>query len=323
MPPNTPSNNPSVAVLSAGPDAERPVSIRSATAVHTALIHAGYTASLHEIDAPSTDQLAALTAHADLIFPVLHGPWGEGGPLQDRLEALAKPYIGCRPQAARLAMDKLATKLAAARARVPTAPAAILNPADPVPPLPLPLVIKPTHEGSSVGLHLCHTIADYQTAHATATNPPTTSLRLSVSPSLPIQLIEPLLQGRELTVSLIPANAPAELRPLPIIEITPASGVYDYAAKYDRSDTRYTPSPELPEGVAQALSQYALTAAHAIGVRHLSRVDFILTQEGPSLLEINTMPGFTHTSLLPMAAKAAGIDLPALVNRLIQAALAD
>ncbi len=314
---------PSIAVLSAGPDAERPVSIRSAAAVHAALTQAGYTAALHEIDAPSTDQLAALTAHADLIFPVLHGPWGEGGPLQDRLEALAKPYIGCRPQAARLAMDKLATKLAAARAKVPTAPAAILNPNDPTPPLPLPLVIKPTHEGSSVGLHLCHTTDDYQKAHTAAISPPP-CLRASVPPCLPpIHLIEPLLTGRELTVSLIPADPPADLRPLPIIEITPASGVYDYAAKYDRSDTRYTPNPRLPEGTAQTLSQYALTAAHAIGVRHLARVDFILTQEGPSLLEINTMPGFTQTSLLPMAAKAANIDLPTLVTRLVQAALAD
>ncbi|MEM7755414.1 MAG: D-alanine--D-alanine ligase [Planctomycetota bacterium] len=295
-----------ITVLAGGPNAERDVSINSATAVHAALIEAGFDATLHTIDRPTADQLRPIV-EGTTVFPALHGPWGEGGPLQDLLETLNAPYVGSRPTPARLAMDKLATKLAAASAGLKTAPAAIFNPADPVPPLPYPFIVKPTHEGSSVGLHICRTQDDFAAASA------------AINPATP-HLIERLITGREITIALL-YDGSTHLRPLPPVEIIPAAGIYDYAAKYQRSDTQYVPSPPLPTGLAQALADDALALAKTLGLRHLARVDFIVTDTADRyLLEANTMPGFTAQSLLPMAANAAGLSLPDLCSTLIAAA---
>jgi len=312
---------PPISVLAGGPDAERDISITSAKAVHAALRQAGLDAELHTIDRPTHDDLRPLI-HNTTVFPVLHGPWGEGGPLQSLLETLAVPYVGAGPAAARLAMDKLATKLAAAATGLHTAPAAVLNPADDTPPLPYPLIIKPTHEGSSVGLHICHTPADFANALASIRDPgphqtpEISNANLRVPPTY---LIERLITGRELTVPLLDTGS--GLAPLPPIEITPASGTYDYAAKYERDDTRYTVAPSLPPALADRLNQDALALARALDLRDLARVDFIVTQEGvPTLLEVNTMPGFTPTSLLPKAAAHAGIPMPELCRTLVAAA---
>lgn len=305
--PPTPSSSP-ISVLAGGPDAERPVSINSAKAVHAALLEAGLDAHLHTIDRPTAAEVAQLV-NDTTVFPVLHGPWGEGGPLQDLLEQLRVPYVGCRPTPARLAMDKLATKLAAASAGLKTAPAAIFNPADAAPPLPYPFVIKPTHEGSSVGLHICRSEHDFRSA------------RDAINPAVP-HLVERLVTGREITIALLDTGT--GLRALPPIEIVPAAGIYDYAAKYERSDTRYVPSPDLQPGLADALAADALTLARTLNLRHLARVDFIVTDTANRmLLEANTMPGFTATSLLPMAARAAGLEMPGLCATLADIAARD
>jgi D-alanine-D-alanine ligase len=299
------SRSPSVLVLGGGPDAERDVSLRSAAAVADALREAGFTVEARTIDAILAADLEAMKG--DVIFPVLHGPFGEGGPMQDLLEASGRRYVGCGPSAARLAMDKIATKLAAARAGVPTAPAQTIPPAAARLAIDAPLVIKPVHEGSSVGLSICRTHDDVIAA------------LVRCEPGR-VWMAEALLNGRELTVGLVPSVA-GGLEALPIVEIRPASGVYDYEAKYVRGDTVYVVTPDLPEGVAETLARDARRAAEAVGVRHIARVDFILTDDGiGNLLEINTMPGFTATSLLPKAARAAGIDLPALCARLVRAA---
>lgn len=286
------SVRPSVLVLGGGPDAEREVSLVSARSVADALQAAGHIVHRRTIDRPTAADLRAMIG--DVVFPVLHGPWGEGGPMQDLLDADGRPYVGCRPQAARLAMDKIATKLVSARSGVRTAAAAVLNTLDDQPPLPLPLVVKPVHEGSSVGVYICRTPADWARAidavrAARAEHP----ARVSMAETA-------ILDGkRELTVGVLDGVA------LSPIEIVPAVEFYDYQAKYQRNDTRYVVGPALPPGVEDQLRASAVTLARALGVRHLCRVDFLLDAHGvPWMLEVNTMPGFTEHSLLPMAAAA-------------------
>ncbi|MBX3364982.1 MAG: D-alanine--D-alanine ligase [Phycisphaeraceae bacterium] len=300
-----------VLLLGGGPDAERQVSLNSAQSVAAALRSSGrWQVIEHTIEQHlSGDQLAALPG--EVIFPILHGPWGEGGPLQDLLEADGRPYVSSGPVAARMAMDKIATKILAAGLGIPTAPSAVLNLADDVCPIGLPAVIKPVHEGSSVGLHICldHTswalaIASSRENHARVPNR--------------VLMVERHIRGRELTVGMLDGS------PLPIIEIQPAQGVYDYEAKYTREDTRYVINPELPSGVAERIARHSTLLARGLGVRHLARVDYLLDGAGVAwMLEINTLPGFTSHSLLPQAARAVGLTMPDLCTRLIELALRD
>ncbi|MCL4742384.1 MAG: D-alanine--D-alanine ligase [Phycisphaerales bacterium] len=304
----------SVLVLGGGPDAERAVSLDSARGVAQALRDAGFGVHHETIDRPTLSSLRALPGN--VVFPVLHGAWGEGGPLQDLLEADGRPYVGSGPSAARLAMDKLATKLAAARLGIPTPEAVALNLRDPVSPLGLPVVVKPVHEGSSVGLHLCRDEAAWTCALDDAR-------RAAQDSPGRVCMAERLIEGRELTVGLLARPGVATLAALPVIEIVPAAGPYDYSAKYERDDTQYRVGPDLAAGVAARIGRDAERLAAALGVRHLARVDFLLDgDERPWLLEINTMPGFTSHSLLPMAARAVGLDLPSLCRSLVEAALA-
>lgn len=298
-----------VLVLAGGPDAERAVSLASAKAVAAAL-RERYAVEYHEIDRPDAASLAALPG--DVVFPVLHGRWGEGGPLQDLLEADGRPYVGSGPRAARLAMDKLASKLAAARCGVTTAAAGVLNADDPTPPIDLPVVIKPVFEGSSVGLHICRDLDGWDAAVRAVRADGRTD----------VYMVERFVAGREVTQPLVEIEG--VLTAMPAVEIVPAAGSYDYAAKYERTDTRYVVGPELPPGVAERMASASLAIARAMGVRHLARVDFILPAGiggcEPSFLEINTMPGFTATSLLPKAAATRGLDMPGLCALLVEAA---
>ncbi|MCW5776700.1 MAG: D-alanine--D-alanine ligase [Phycisphaeraceae bacterium] len=307
-------NLPTVLVLGGGPDAERAVSLDSARSVAQALRDAGFAVHHETIDRPSLADLRGM--HGDVVFPVLHGAWGEGGPLQDMLNADGRPYVGSAPRAARVAMDKLATKLIATRLGVPTPVAVALNIRDAVCPLDLPVVVKPVHEGSSVGLHLCRDDAAWEAAFEDARR------AAHHSPGR-VCMAERLIQGRELTVGLVARNPGGPLSALPVIEIVPAAGPYDYGAKYERDDTGYRVGPDLPADVADRISRDAERLAAAIGVRDLARVDFLLdADDQPWLLEINTMPGFTSHSLLPRAARAVGLDMPALCGSLVLAALA-
>lgn len=298
-----------VLILGGGPDLERPVSLQSAGAVAQALRSARrYAVHEHEIERITLDELRALPG--DVIWPVLHGRWGEGGPLQDLLEADGRPYVGSVPRAARLAMDKIAARDIASRLNLRTAPACILNPADPGRMIDLPLVVKPVFEGSTLGLRICRTEEDWRNAHRAAVE------------SGRIHMVERFIAGRECTAGLIDIGE--GLTPLPLIEITPASGLYDYEAKYTRNDTLYTVSPQLPAGVAEGIAARTLSLAQTIGVRHLCRADYILDDENhPWFLEINTMPGFTSHSLVPMAAASIGLDMTALCAAIVDRALSE
>lgn len=299
-------DRPHVLLLSGGPDAERDVSIDGAEQVERALREANWCDLTHEtIDRPSLEDIR--TMPGEVVFPLLHGQWGEGGPMQDLLEADGRPYVGCGPHAARLAMDKIATKSIAMEVGAYASVSAALRKDDAGCPLEFPVVLKPVHEGSTIGLHICRTPDEWRIARAAAlaTNRP--------------YMIEPFIAGREMTVGIIDDRA------LPLIEIVPADGLYDYNAKYKRDDTRYIIGPDLPASLTARLQGESLRLARRIGCAQLARADWLLDANmNPWLLEINTMPGFTPHSLVPMAAKApegGGLDLAALCRTLIVGAL--
>lgn len=299
-----------VLVLGGGPDAEREVSLESSKGVTAALEQEGYRVRREVIERIDASTLKALSA--DVVFPVLHGPWGEGGPMQDELVATGKPFVGCGPACARMAMDKMATKLAAARVGVPTLPAGVLNLTDEVPALGLPAVVKPIHEGSSVGVHICKTRARWDEAMIAV------STDRARHPLRTYMVERAALGGSELTVGWLDGVA------LPIVEIRASVEFYDYEAKYHRDDTQYIVAPQLSAGLTQRIQAHALAVAKELGCRHLSRIDFMLDARGEAwLLEVNTLPGFTSHSLLPKAAAAIGLDYAKLASRLVQMALRD
>ncbi|MHC4416393.1 MAG: D-alanine--D-alanine ligase family protein [Planctomycetota bacterium] len=295
---------PTVLVLMGGPDAEREVSLMSGREVAQALRECGRYEILEGIiDRPTAAELQAVGG--DVVFPVLHGHWGEGGPLQQILEELVIPYVGSAPPAAAVAMDKLATKRVLAAEGATMLPDCRLEPGgrcdlDP------PLVLKPIDDGSSVDLHICRDLEEVAAARA------------SLHPKRGPIMAERYVAGREVTVGIVCG------RPLPLVEITPAPAVefYDYEAKYLRDDTRYTIGPHLPRGISEQCSRVAAAAFDRLGCRDVARVDFVVDADGPWFLEINTMPGFTTHSLVPMAAARIGLSMPSLCATLVEAALA-
>jgi len=257
----------------------------------------------------------------DLVFNALHGGSGEDGTVQALLDWLGVPYTGCGMAASALAMDKWRSKMLFRDGGLTVPPGYLveLSPerrADPATVEALarrlegdpgwPAVIKPNREGSSVGLAILESRDD-----ALAALPGV----LAVSGEL---LVETFIPGRELTAAVLGGEA------LPLVEILPAGGRYDYQHKYEKGRTRYVCPAELPPALAARVQAEALSAWRLLGCRHLARVDFRLAPDGtPYCLEVNTIPGMTETSLFPMAAAAAGLDFPALVAEIARLALAD
>jgi D-alanine-D-alanine ligase len=288
-----------------GPDAEREVSQMSGREVASAIRESSrFTVNEQVIDKPSLNELKSLAEGCDAVFPVLHGRWGEGGPLQELLEQLGLPYVGCRAKAASLAMDKMATKTLAATDNVPTPPSRALQAGD-VCDLEPPLVLKPIDDGSSVDLRICQTPAQVDEA------------RKQLHPKRGRLLAERYIKGREVTVGIVGGKA------LPLIEIIPSKQVefYDYQAKYFRDDTRYVLEPDMPPGLTERCQAIALSVFNRLGCRDIARADLMIDERGPWFLEINTMPGFTTHSLVPMAARRNGVEMPELCARLVETAL--
>lgn len=310
-----------VLLLAGGPDAEREVSLKSAAGIAGGLSVAGYAVNQRVIDRITQAELGAMPG--DVIFPALHGKYGEGGPLQAMLEADGRPFVASGFRAARACMDKVLTKSIAREVGMLCAPTMILDPADDGLPLDLPVVVKPIFEGSTIGLYVCRTPEDWKRAHSA-----------SAASGKPC-MVEPFVPGKELTLGLIPAfsrdgsgtprvRGGGQLTPLPLIHITPAEGLYDFEAKYTRNDTHYIVGPSLPKGTIDRFSEQTLALASAIGVRHLCRADFILDDLNRAwFLELNTLPGFTDHSLVPMAAATVGLPMPELCSLLVEAALSD
>lgn len=290
-----------------GPDAEREVSLNSGREVAVALRASKRFNVVDEvIDRPGLDELRDLADGCDVVFPVLHGHWGEGGSLQELLEQLGLPYVGAKPQTAALAMDKLKTKAIVAKEGVHTPPSQELNSINDRCTINAPIVLKPVDDGSSVDLRICRTPGEVDAA------------RKELHPKRGRLMAEAYIQGRELTAGIICDQS------LPLIEIIPAKAVefYDYEAKYTREDTRYVIDPELPPGVAQQCVSMAMTTYTRLGCRDIARADIMLDASGrPWFLEINTMPGFTTHSLVPMAARKVGLPMPELCAKLATTAL--
>lgn len=309
-----------VMTLAGGPDRERPVSLQSGANVTQALRDAGHDVITGDITPDNLAMLDEFTRwKGDLIFPVLHGRWGEGGGLQAILDQRKLRYVGSRAKAASLCMDKHETKKVLAAQKLPT-PAYEYLQRGQKRTLELPVVIKASNEGSSIDLAICHTKEDYRRAMD----------RLRTRHDA--LLVEQFIAGKELTVGVIALDAQGQSLPglahdnqhqaLPAIHIVPATTFYDYKAKYSREDTQYRFDIDLPAPTLRLVGQLAMQAHELLGCRHLSRVDFIVDANNqPWMLEVNTIPGFTSHSLLPMAARQAGLDFPALVDHLVQAAM--
>lgn len=285
-----------------GPSAEREVSLRSGAGVVKALRSLGH--EVHEVD-PSQEKWE-LVQGTEAVFLALHGTYGEDGTIQRRLEALGVPYTGCDPEASRIGFDKYLTKQRCVAAGVPTARFMLLD--SPAASWPMgwdpPVVLKPARQGSSVGLQFVERVSDWAKALAEA-------MRFDSH-----VLLEERIFGRECTVGIL------DDKPLPIVEVRPKSGVYDYQTKYSEGTTDYFCPAPFDEATASRIQAAGLAAFKAIGGRDYSRVDVILRPEGePVVLEVNTLPGMTDSSLLPKAAAAAGIGYAELCQRMVDLAL--
>ena len=305
-----------ILVLRGGPDRERDVSLNSGGQVAQALRDGGHTVYERDI---TPDDLSALEDGKQLgvqvVFPVLHGPWGEGGPLQAILEEAGFKYVGCKEPAARLCMDKWETKQALQESRLPTAEAELINRGDQRS-LPAPCVVKALDEGSSFALAICHSEDEADAAVK----------RLFVDHDR--LMVERFITGMELTVGVIEPGEgfSAALEDsggaLPPIHIVPAVEFYDYEAKYTRDDTQYKFDIDMDPACIQSVADTAKQAFETLGCRHLARIDFIVDEQYHAhILEANTMPGFTSHSLVPKAAKHLGITFPDLCDHLARLAL--
>jgi len=281
-------------VLKGGPGSEREVSLRSGAAVARALREGGYRVTELEI----TGREVALPADAGLCVNMVHGTFGEDGELQALLDARGVAYTGESAAGSRLAFDKLESKRRFEAAGVPT-PRWERIAASARPSLPLPLVIKAPREGSSVGVHIVRAEEELISA-------------LQDCASLDSEiLVEEFVVGRELTVGVVGERAMA------VVEIRPNEGFYDYAHKYTKGASEYFCPAPLDLEMALRVQQTALRAHRALGLEVYSRVDILLRGDGSLfVLEANTIPGMTETSLLPKAAAAAGLDFLALCEEI-------
>ncbi|HNQ04389.1 MAG TPA: D-alanine--D-alanine ligase [Thiobacillaceae bacterium] len=298
-----------VAVLYGGHSAEREISLRSGQAVLAALQGRGVDAHAYD---PAERPLHQLKAEGyQRVFVILHGRGGEDGTVQGELELLGIPYTGSGVMASALGMDKWRTKLVWRGAGLPVPDYALLQ-ADSdwtavEAELGLPLFVKPVNEGSSVGISKVKHPGELARAYAEAARHDS------------MVLAERFLGGGEYTVGILGEGA--DLRALPVIRIVPATEFYDYEAKYFRDDTRYLCPCGLPAEQEARLQSLALQAFRILGCRGWGRVDVLLDTDGmPYLLEINTAPGMTDHSLVPMAARAAGLEFPDLCLRVLEMA---
>ena len=294
-----------VAVLFGGPSAEREISLRSGNMVLSALKKCGVDA--HAFD-PRDEGLEQLIAQRfERVFIALHGRFGEDGTVQGALEYLGLPYTGSGVMASALAMDKWRTKLMWQAAGVPTPPYELLTLASDFVAvghrLGVPLMVKPAREGSSIGMSKVNSIEKIQAAYELAAQYDR------------VVIAERFVEGVEVTAAILGGEA------LPLIRLETPRVFYDYEAKYFADDTRYVCPSGLPEAQERDVQAQALRAFELIGASGWGRVDVMIDRGGqPYLLEVNTIPGMTDHSLVPMAARARGIEFDELCLRILESA---
>ncbi|MDQ1659052.1 MAG: D-alanine-D-alanine ligase [Cryptosporangiaceae bacterium] len=308
-----------VLVLAGGLSYERDVSLRSGRRVADALRRAGVEATVRDAD---SGLLAALDAERpDAVVIALHGAIGEDGALRGVLDLVGIPYIGTGSHSSRVAWDKPSAKEELSAAGLPT-PDYVALPHETfrelgaqavldriIARLGLPLMVKPAQGGSSLGAHAVHTAEAMPGAMVGCFGYGDTAL------------IERFVDGVDIAVSVVDTGSGP--RALPPVEIVPADGVYDYHARYTAGSTTWYCPARLPDAVAARVGELAVAAHVTLGLRDLSRVDLLVSPDGSvNLLEVNVSPGMTETSLLPMAANAAGLDLGVLLRDLVELAIA-
>ncbi len=295
-----------VAVLLGGKSAEREVSLDSGTAVLEALVRSGINAEAFDPQERSVTELV----NYDRAFVVLHGRGGEDGQIQGALEWLNIPYTGTGVQGSAIGMDKVKTKQVWQGSELPTAPYRIVtknsNAQEIVSALDLPLIIKPVHEGSSIGMSKVEKVEDFADAIAKATEHDA------------VVMAEKWITGREFTIVILNGQA------LPVIRLQPPEDVafYDYEAKYQRNDVEYGIPCGLNESEEKELQALALRAFQAVGASGWGRIDAMQDEQGKFwLLEVNTVPGMTSHSLVPKAAAAIGYSFDTLCVAILEQTL--
>lgn len=333
-----------VAVLKGGVSSEREVSLRSGAAIAQGLREGGY--EVAEIDIVSRE--FSVPDDVEAVFIALHGEFGEDGEIQQMLAKQGLPFTGSNAESSRVSFDKVLTRNRLETNGIPVPKGELLvSSTDRT--IPVPLVVKPPREGSSVGCHIVTSEAGWESAFSDAVQFSGTAL------------VEEYIPGRELTVGIVERGAGSleqgdssrekaqesqknkeqsgmeplcsvrsfevnsktvgELQVLPVVEIKPAAEWYDYEAKYVTGETEYTVPAELDADVAENLQAIALKTFNGLNAGGFGRVDFRLSPEGrPYVLELNAIPGFTATSLLPKAAEAAGIGFSELCCRIMELA---
>lgn len=292
-----------IGVFAGGVSSEREVSLRSGRAVLEALSRSGIsTVSIDPTDPLKTQKELQ---KIDLAFLALHGKGGEDGTIQKTLEKAKIPYVGSDAKGSRLAFNKVEAKRIFERSKIPTPPWVTVTQKNwrKLETFPTPFFVKPLADGSSIGVFL---VEDFRQSAE--------KLKQGLSEHGAL-LAEKRIEGREFTVGILGK------KPLPVVELRPKKKFYDYEAKYTPGMTEYLVPAPIPEAWRRCFQRCALEVHEALGLRDFSRVDFMADEEGnPFVLEANTIPGFTELSLLPKAAKEAGISFDSLCLKLIEMA---
>jgi len=305
-----------IGVLMGGQSSERDVSLRTGAAVHNALCRRGYDAVM--IDVGPTLSRDLQDQKVSLVFLALHGPGGEDGSIQGFLETLGIPYTGSGIQASAVGMHKETTKTMLAAHGIPVPAGIVVKRGEKISSaqalrkgkLRWPVVVKPASEGSTIGVTIVKKPAQWNEALTLAHKYDRDAM------------IEAYIPGHEVTVSLLGRQAQAPLV-LPAVEIVAPGGFYDFSAKYEKGRTQYLCPAPLSATITKQIEALALRTYEVLGCAGAARVDFRITPRGrPYVLEINTVPGMTETSLLPMAAAQAGIGYEELTERILESAVA-
>lgn len=304
-----------IGVLMGGRSSEREISLRTGRAVYQSLLRRGYDTVAIDVGPRLPQDLAE--QRIALAFLALHGPGGEDGTIQGFLDTIGLPYTGSGVQASALGMHKVVTKTLLAAQDIPV-PAGTVVPRGATPSLArtltsaklrLPVVVKPASQGSTIGVTIVRHSNEWKGAVASAHRYD------------PEAMVEAYIPGHEVTVSVLGTGAGA-CTVLPAVEIVAPDGFYDFTAKYEKGRTRYLCPAPLPAAVVRRINMLARRTYQVLGCEGAARVDFRITPRGrPYVLEINTVPGMTETSLLPMAAAQAGIDYDSLVECILRSAL--
>ncbi len=304
-----------IGVLMGGRSSEREISLRTGQAVYQSLLRRGYDAVSIDVGPRLPQDLAE--QRVALAFLALHGPGGEDGTIQGFLDTIGLPYTGSGVQASALGMHKVVTKTLLAAHDIPV-PAGTVVPRGAVPSmtrtltsakLRLPVVVKPASQGSTIGVTIVRQPNEWKDALALAHRYDAEAM------------VEAYIPGHEVTVSVLGAGS-GSLTVLPAVEIVAPNGFYDFTAKYQKGQTRYLCPAPLPAAIVRRIKGLAQRTYQVLGCEGAARVDFRITPRGrPYVLEINTVPGMTETSLLPMAAAQAGIDYDSLVECILRSAL--